>query len=336
MLKPSPLKKGDTIGIISTSTPVAALCPRRLKRGINYLESMGFKVKLGKNALKKIDYLAGTIDERVQDLHDFVRDKEVKAIINAIGGFNSNQLIEHIDYELIKNNPKIILGYSDFTAVLLSIYNKTNIVTYLGPAILPQFGEYGGVLSYTEERFTDMFIKPSHNLNIPHSKEWTSEFLEWDRNDNRKRVTVKNKGPKIIREGIMEGKILAGNMGTMLLLAGTDYMPDLTNTILFIEDDNDEKPATIDRYLFHLRMIGAFDKVKGIVIGRFHPNVNFSKERSLEDIIKSATYGYNFPIITDVDFGHTDPMNVLPNGVNASVKALGNKVEIQLKEKPTL
>lgn len=336
MLKPKRLKVGDTVGIISTSSPVAALCPERLERGILEIERMGFKVKVGKNVVKKLDYLAGTVEERLEDFHNFIGDSEVKAVINTIGGFNSNQLIEYIDYELIKQNPKIIIGYSDFTAVLLSIYQKTNLVTFLGPAVLPQFGEYNGLINYSKKSFEDILINSSFPLEVMHSRQWTCEFLEWDKHDIRERKNVLNKGPKIVREGEMKGEILAGNMGTMLLLAGSSFIPSFENKILFIEDDEDEKPATIDRYLHHLRSIKAFDKINGIVIGRFHPKVSFSEEYSLSNIIKQATKNYNFPIVVDFDFGHTDPMMTLPNGINASIKAYSDNVQFIIEETPTI
>ncbi|NPC91943.1 LD-carboxypeptidase [Bacillus sp. WMMC1349] len=321
MIKPTKLHFEDTIGVISTSSPVAALCPRRFDRGIEELKRLGFKVKVGRNALKKNGHLAGTVTERLKDFHELIDDKEVKAIINTIGGYNSNQLIDKIDYDLIRENPKIIMGYSDFTAVLLAIHKKTNMITYLGPSILPQFGEYGGIFDYTLQSFKNTLMSSSPKQEILPSSHWTSELLAWDKDDNRKRKLVLNQGPKILKKGVMHGEIIAGNMGTLLSLAGTDFIPAFDNKILFIEDDENESPATIDRYLTHMRHLGVFEKISGLVLGRFHLKVNLSTPKTLFSIINQATEGYDFPIVIDVDFGHTDPMLTLPNGVTATVYA---------------
>ncbi len=328
MIKPKLLKPGDTVGIISTSSPVAAACPNRFQRGISELESMGFKVKIGKNALKRIGHLAGTVEERLEDLHEMFQDHEVKAIINTIGGYNSHQLLEYIDYNLIKQNPKIILGYSDFTAILLAIHKKSELITFMGPALLPQFGEYGGMLEYTKKIFKDVLMTQNDEIRIPPSKYWTSEFLAWDIEDNRPRQLTKNEGPLIIKEGRARGSILAGNMGTMLLLAGTEFLPTFDNKILFLEEDEQENPGTIDRYLTQLRHMGVFEKINGIVVGRFHPKVEFSQDYTFIDIICQATKGYDFPIVYNVDFGHTDPMMTIPNGIDVEVEASNNNVNI--------
>lgn len=332
MIKPKGLEKGDCIGIVSTSSPVAYSCPRRLKRGINELELMGFKVKIGKSVGKKNGHLAGSVNDRLNDIHNMVSDPEVNAIMNTIGGFNSNQLIEELDYGLIKANPKIFIGYSDFTAVLLSIHKKADLVTFMGPAVLPQFGEYGGVFPYTYLQFEKVLMKREEICEIPPSDFWSSEFLSWDEEDIRPRKLVPNPGPSTIKAGIMEGQALSGNMGTMLLLAGTSFFPNVNGKILFLEDDDEESPGTIDRYLHHFRHLGVFDKIKGLVIGRFHPKVNLSESKSLAPIVLQATEGYNFPIVINADFGHTDPMMTIPNGIRVKVKASYNDIKITLKE----
>lgn len=333
MIKPTKLQKGDTIGIISTSSPVAAMCPRRFQRGMDELERMGFRVKIGKHALNKCGHLAGTIEERLKDFHDMIRDQEVKGIINTIGGFNSNQLLDSLDYDLIKQNPKVIVGYSDFTAVLHAIYQKCNLVTYMGPALLPQFGEFGGLLPYTKHYFTSVLQDPSDDLVFKPSTHWISERLMWDQDDVRPRTQIKNHGPYVIREGEAAGKILAGNLGTLLLAAGTPYLPNFKDCILFLEDDESEHAATIDRYFTQLRNMGVFEEVNGIVIGRFHPDVTFHDDYPLSEIVKVATRGYDFPIIAGADFGHTDPMLTLPNGIQVDMKVSNEEIILQLKEK---
>jgi len=332
MLKPPRLKKGDTIGIVSTSSPVAALCPNRFHRGIKALEEMGYRVKIGKHATKKKGHLAGTIEERLEDFHEMIIDKDVKVVLNTIGGHNSNQLLDALDYELIQQNPKIIIGYSDFTAVLHAIHQRSNLVTFLGPALLPQFGEYGGLLPYTKNYFTNLVEEPSDQLELKASDHWVFERLMWDKEDVRPRKQTRNEGPTVIREGQATGRILAGNLGTMLLAAGTPYLPSFKGRILFLEEDETEQAATFDRYLTQLRNMGAFEEISGLVIGRFHPDVPFHDDYPLSEILKVTTRGYDFPIIANVDFGHTDPMLTLPNGILAEISATSNDAAITLLE----
>jgi muramoyltetrapeptide carboxypeptidase len=250
-----------------------------------------------------------------------IRDPDVKAIIATIGGYNSHQLLEELDYPLISKNPKIIMGYSDITALLAGIHTKTNLITFMGPAIMPQFGEYGGLIDFTHNSFkkTLMNDKPIGIINS--SVELIEEHLRWDIEDTRPRATMPNTGTKVLKPGQAEGPILAANMGTLLLLTGTPYFPNLYGRILCLEDDESEQPSTIDRYLTQFRQMGIFERISALIIGRFHSKVGFNQEDSLQELLQIVTRGYNFPIIYDADFGHIDPMIVLPNGANACLKA---------------
>lgn len=320
MLYPVKLDKGDTIGVVSPSSPVAALCPRRLQRGVEELEGKGFKVRLGKHASERYKHMAGTVQQRVEDLHTMFADDQVKAIVCTIGGLNSNQLLEFLDYDLIKKHPKIFIGFSDITALLSAIHARTGLVTYLGPALLPQFGEYGGTLPYTWEYFEKVCMLGGE-VNVVASKEWTDEFTQWDKEDSRPRVMKPNDGIKMLKPGRASGTLIGGNIGTFLLLNGTPYMPSLQNSILCVEDDEVETPATMDRFFMQLRHIGVFSQIKGMLIGRFNSKVGFNKEDPLEGIVLAATEGYDFPILYDLDFSHTDPMITIPLGGKAEMDA---------------
>lgn len=252
-------------------------------------------------------------------------------IISTVGGSNSSQLLEYIDYNSIITNPKIIIGYSDFTSVLTAITVKTDLVTYYGPALLPQFGEFEGINPYTLNYFKKNLCENISNFEVKPSKYWTEEFLAWDKEDTKPKKYNKNKGYKLLKTGIGEGIIVGGNMGTLLSLAGTSYFPDFNNKILFLEDDPDETPGTIDRYLTQFRHFKIFEKINGLVLGRFHTNVNFCKDYPLEKIILEATKGYQFPIILDVDFGHTEPMITIPLGNQAKIIAQNNNTKIFFK-----
>ena len=333
LILPRKLEKGDTIGIISPSSGGAAMFPRRLERGVAELRRLGFNILIGKHARKRDKYMAGSIEERLEDLHDMFLNPEIKAIITTIGGTCSHQLLDGINFQLIKRNPKIFMGYSDITALHLVIYQKTGLVTFLGPTVLPQFGEYGGILDYTSYYFEEILLK-GNVVEFRSSREWIAEKLNWDQEDNRKRKTIGNVGMKVLKAGEASGKIIAGNLGVLLLLAGTPYFPDLKGAILCVEDDEGETPASIDRYFTHMRHIGVFDEIKALVIGRFHPNVGLGNENEiLKEIVLRATRGYSFPIIYDADFGHTDPMFILANGIHAMLEVKENgEISFRMKE----
>ncbi len=321
LIRPNRLQRGDTIGVIAPASPVAALCPRRFERGLQELRHLGFKVIVGQHALKRTGHTAGTIEERLDDLHGMFRNLQVKAIIATIGGFNSHQLLENIDFNLIRRNPKILMGYSDITALLAGIYRHTRLVTFMGPAILPQFGEYGGLLEYTKRSFERVLMRAEPIGRIDASQEWTEESLLWDQADDRIRQTRPNAGMKVLKSGTAQGPILAGNMGTLLLLAGTPYFPDVDGVILCLEEDENERPGTIDRFLTQLRQMGIYRKISALIVGRFQSKVGFSPDDSLPSVLSAATKTFDFPILYDADFGHTDPMMVLPNGVQARIDA---------------
>lgn len=324
VILPNKLKNGDIIGIVSPSSGVAEMCPRRLKRGLEELKRLGFHVLVGKHARKRDKYMAGSIEERLEDLHNMFSNPHVKAIVTTIGGTCSHQLLDELDYDLIRRNPKIFMGYSDITALHLAIYKKTGLVTFLGPAILPQFGECGGLLDYTNYYFHETLIA-GNAVQFQNSKQWIAEHLKWDEDDNRKRKTIHNSGMKVLKAGEGRGKIIAGNMGVLLLLAGTPYFPDLKGAILCVEDDENETPASIDRYFTHMRHLGVFDEIQALVIGRFHPKVGLGTENEiLKEIVFRTTRGYHFPVVYDVDFGHTDPMFILANGIHAALAAKEN------------
>lgn len=319
ILKPACLQVGDTIGIVSPASPIAAYCPRRFERGVQTLERMGFKVLVSEHARALHGHTAGTIAERVDDLHGMFQNPEVKAIITSIGGYNSNQLLDKLDYDLIRANPKIFLGYSDITALHLGIHKMTGLVTFLGPAVMPQFGEFDGLHPYTENWLKNILMAERSPGEVEPSCLTIHEQLSWDKEDHRARQVESHPGPKVLRPGTAEGRIVAGNLGTMLALAGSPYFPKLEGALLMVEEDETESPDTMDRFLTQLRLMGAFEAIAALGIGRFHPKVGFDSADSLESIVMEATDGFDLPIAIDFDFGHTDPMLTLPQGIHARV-----------------
>lgn len=333
MIVPSRLRAGDTIGIVSPASPVAAFCPKRFARGVENLEKMGFSVRVAEHATARYGHTAGTIEDRVSDIHAMFSNTEVSAIITTIGGFNSNQLLEYLDYDLIARHPKILMGYSDITALLLAIHKMTGLVTFLGPAIMPQFGEVDGLHRYTRKWFHTVLMEPTLPIELTPSNLSIHEQLRWDIEDTRPRCEEPHPGSRVLKDGAATGPIIAGNLGTMLALAGTRYFPDIDGVILCIEDDEEESPATIDRFMTQMRHMGVFEQIAAFAVGRFHPSVGFSDRDSLEEILLTATKGFDIPVAIDFDFGHTDPMFILPNGIRAHVDFC-ERVRLELLEEP--
>lgn len=330
--QPALLVEGDTIGIVSPSSAVASLCPRRFKRGISELERRGFRLRIAENALARTGHTAGSRDDRLRDLHAMFSAPEVRAIISTIGGFSSHQLLDDLDFNLIRENPKFFVGYSDMTALFCAIWSRGGRSPVLGPAVLPQFGEYGGIDEYSWAYFKHVLMSDRPPGTISSSAYWIHERLAWDKEDTRPRSREPNSGPRTLKEGEVTGFALGGNAGSLLLLAGTPYWPALDGAVLFLEEDEQESPATLDRHLTHLRQLGAYEQVKGIVFGRLPPEKGFGDSKILEDLLLEATRGFDFPIAIDMNFGHTDPMFIVPFGMAVRLECGHDGVSLEMLE----
>jgi len=314
---PSKLKKGDEIRIVAPARSLGLIEEECKSIAKQRLKEMGFKVTFGKHVEEKDEFISSSIKSRVEDLHDAFSDKNVKAILTVIGGFNSNQLLKYLDYNLIKKNPKIICGYSDITALNDAIYAKTGLVTYYGPHF-STFGMLKG-FDYSLDYFRKCLMQ-KEPFKITASQEWSDD--QWYLNQE-KRNFEKNNGMFVINKGETEGTIIGGNLCTLNLLQGTEFMPSLKNSILFIEDDSETNPVHFDRDLQSSIHLPDFEGVKGIVIGRFQKKSEMTREL-LVKIIKTKKELSEMPVIADVDFGHTSPKLTLP---------IGGKVKLIAKDK---
>lgn len=335
MIKPYSLKKGDVIGLVSPSAPLAGLYSHRLKKGIEFLTSLGFKVRIGKNALKVTDYTAGTPRERAEDINEFFGDKNIKGIFSFIGGNHSNQILEYLDFSLIEKNPKVFMGYSDITILDIALYKKSNLVTFYGPMVLTQFAEFPRTFSYTEEYFLKAVMCPSRLGVVKPSIFWTDEILDWSKKEDllRARRVKRNKGWSWLREGKGEGRIIGGCINSLMHLRGTEYWPDFNGAIFFWEIPESEcdfrkgeKVESIDAYLTDLDLSGVFRAINGMIVGRPY-RYNEKEINNLVNVIKKRTEKYSFPILFNVDIGHTDPMITIPLGVRVRIDSKENIFE---------
>lgn len=319
------LVPGDEIRIIAPATSMIILKGAQLDQAVERLTQLGFKVTLGKYADAHDEFFSSSIEERIEDLHEAFTDPNVKGILTAIGGYNSNQLLKYIDYDLIASNPKVFCGYSDITALQLAIYKKTGLVTYSGPHF-STFGVKHG-LEYTLNSFLDAVTNDAP-YEISPSETWSDDawYLEQEN-----RTFHENDGYMVIREGEASGKLIGGNLSTMNLLQGTEFMPSLKDSILFIEDDEESHSRSFDRDLQSLLHLPDAASIKALLIGRFQKNSNVTEE-ALRKIILSKVELRNIPIIANVNFGHVQPFATLPIGSFATVKAASDKTEIFIEQ----
>jgi muramoyltetrapeptide carboxypeptidase LdcA involved in peptidoglycan recycling len=288
------------------------------------LQELGFSISFGKHVEESDDFASSSIKSRVDDLHEAFLDPSVDAIFSVIGGFNCNQLLSYIDWDIIKNNPKIFIGYSDTTALQNAMYAVGNLVTYSGPA----WSTFGQKLhfDYTMEYFKKCLMGDGP-FPVKPSEYWTDDAWYKDQED---RHPIKNSGWQIINPGKAEGTIIGANLCTLNLLQGTKYFPDIKDSILFIEDDEISDPVLFDRDLQSLIHQKGFDKVKGLVIGRFQKTSKM-EDGLLRQIIKSKKELDHIPVIADVDFGHTSPIITFPIGGTVSISAQDSNPTIVIK-----
>lgn len=289
-------------------TPAKSLLKKdkqKIKISEKYFNKLGYKVTIGKNSYgKDILFKSNTIENRIEDLIDAYKDKNVEIILCAKGGYNSNQLLPYIDYEIIKNNPKIIIGYSDITALLNAIYVKTGLITYYGP-MLKEFNQNN---KYTIKNFEKIIKK--------------------------EKITIEEKTIKYIEKGQSCGQIICGNLCTLNLLQGTEFMPELKDCILFLEDDSDDfiNDAFIyefDRNLESLLQLTNI-KIKGLVFGKFQKESKMTKNK-LEKIVKNKEKLKNIPIIYNVNFGHIPKKITIPIGGYCKL-LVNDKIKIEIMD----
>lgn len=309
---PNKLQKGDNIRIIAPSCSISIVSPSSREIASNRLSDLGFGISFGKNVEETDDFDSSSIESRIADLHNAFLDSNIKAIFAVIGGFNCNQLLRYIDWNIIKNNPKIFIGYSDITALQNAIFAKTGLVTYSGPA----WSTFGQKLyfDYTFDYFKKCLMSEDP-FTIQSSDDWSDD--EWYK-DQDKRELMKNNGCLVINKGNASGTLLGANLCTLNLLQGTEYFPDLNKSVLFLEDDRESKLVNFDRDLQSLIHQPHFDGVKGIVIGRFQKTSEITNEKLIK-VIKGKSELKNIPVVANVDFGHTSPMITFPIGGEVSM-----------------
>jgi len=322
IIKPKKIKKGAHIRVIAPARSLKLLSEDTKNGAINRLKEFGFKLSFSKHAEEVDEFTSSSIESRVEDLHDAFSDKKVDAILTVIGGYNSNQLLQYLDYELISKNPKIICGFSDITALANAITTKTGMITYMGPHFSSWGMKHGFDYSQT---FFEKCCMENGAFDLLPSEKWSDD--PWYI-DQEKREFIPNDGYWILNQGHAFGRVIGGNLSTFELLHGTDFMPNMEDSILLLEDDNESLPHHFDRELQSLIHQPGFSGVKGILIGRFQKGSKMTRSL-LNKIISTKKELKNIPVIANLNFGHTTPNITLPIG--GSVEMSSGKEEVKIR-----
>ena len=305
MIKPKELKPNSTIGIIS---PSYWLDDKMLKKTSKYFTDLGYNIILGSSNFLRHGPFAGTPQDRAKDIHAMFKNPKVDAIICARGGYGANKVLPLLNYDLIKNNPKIFLGYSDITAFLLSISQKTELITFHGP-----------MLSSFKENFID--YNYLHMLQV----------LQLD--NKRKIFSSPNSPVKVLNPGIGRGRIWGGNMTLLINRLGTPNALSTDNIILFLEDVN-EYFYSFERNLIHMYESKMLNNIKGLIIGELY---NFKDEpvpfnKNTDEIVMGICNKLNIPIISNFPCGHGKYQCTLPISVPVELNVTSNKPYIEILE----
>ena len=314
-----------TVGVFSPSSPISASVPVRYARGKAYLESKGLRVIDGSLYGKRDFYRSGSIQARADELNALIADDRVSILMASIGGNNTNSILPYVDYEGLKRRPKIVVGYSDATALLLAIYARTGLPTFYGPALAASFGEFPPYVDQTFGYFQSMvFGDVPLPYSFPMPAEWTDERIPWD-TQNRAKTPQKN-GWLCVRPGKREGRLIGGNLNTMEGFFGTPYMPEIRPGDILLIEDSLKDACVIERSFSLLKLAGVLDRVGGIVLGKHELFDDDGTGRKPHEILLEVLGDRDIPILAEFDCCHTHPMLTLPIGcrveLNASEKRL--------------
>jgi muramoyltetrapeptide carboxypeptidase len=266
---------------------------------------------------------------RAEDLHAAFADPEVTVVLAAIGGDHAVELLPHLDYDLIRANPKLFQGYSDVTVLHWALLRRAGLVTFYGPALLSELGEHPTVLADTDRWLRAAWFGDGPLRFVP-AEVWTDEFLDWDRRLDltRPRQLRPSAGRVAIREGVAEGPLVGGCLETICRhLRGSPAWLELRGALLFLETSEEvPTPEQVDEYFGELAQVGVFEQIAGLVLGRPY---GYDREgtRRLEALAAARTQARGLPVLGDVECGHTDPMLTLPLGVRARLDATARTLE---------
>ncbi|MCY6960636.1 S66 peptidase family protein [Clostridium brassicae] len=294
------LQIGDTIGLVSPASPEEF---GSIKKGISFLKSLGFNVKEGKHIYDKLGYFAGNDKDRAEDLMNMFIDKTITMILCVRGGYGCMRLLPLLDYDIIKDNPKIFMGFSDITTLLNTLSSKCGFITFHGPM---------GSSNLEDEETFKSFLNTITKCNRPYALDtWTKAPIDY------------------VNKGCAQGKLVGGNLSLIISTLGTPYEIDTKDNILFIEDVK-EPPYSIDRMLTQLHLSGKLKECRGVIIGQFTDCTlsDYTKSLNLEQILEDRILSLNKPTVLNFMSGHDYPKLTLPIGAKAKINCDKKSLEI--------
>jgi muramoyltetrapeptide carboxypeptidase len=312
---PRMLKEGDRIAIVS---PGSYLLEDELQIAVRNISELGFEVTFSDKLLLQNGYFSGTDQQRAQDLIDMFEREDVKGIICARGGYGCSRILPLLDYNIIKQNPKVLIGYSDVTALLFGIYKNTGLITFHGPVAISTFN------NFSVRNFNSVLMNKSFPLKMKNANE--------DIDENPYGVIA-------LVEGKAKGELIGGNLSIMVSLIGTDYDLSYDNKIIFIEEVGEE-PYRIDRMLTQLIQAKKFDKAAGIMMGVLRncepktDNPSFVKSFTLMEVLKDRLGSLKIPVIYGMSFGHIKNKFTIPFGLQAELDT--DEQTFSLEESPVI
>lgn len=305
IIKPRRLRKGDLIGLVAPGSALST--EEKIEGGVRYLEQIGYRIKLGKHIRNIHGYLAGADKDRATDFNEMVYDKNVKAIFALRGGYGTPRLLQMIDYRAVRKNPKIIVGYSDITALQLAIFRKSGLVTFSGPMTgVEMWKDFD---PYTEEHFWRVLT--------------SAKKIGALKNPNEEPLNI-------LRHGNTRGRLLGGNFALLTCTIGTPFIPKLKKSILFLEDV-DEAPHRIDRMLAQLYNANILQEISALVFGKFtecKPSDPLEPYLTIDQIQKEYTEKLQCPAVANFQYGHIPRRLTVPIGLQASLNTKRSQIEV--------
>jgi muramoyltetrapeptide carboxypeptidase len=316
LVKPYKLKTGDTIRIVAPASNMASFAKPKLENGVRNLENVGFNVEVHPHVFRKYKGTGGKPKERAESLLEAFTDDSVNGIMCCWGGFNSNDIIDYLDYKSIRANPKPFIGYSDITILNTVLYNKAGLVNFQGPALITFTHDF--LMPWEVDEFKAITMEGKAGRQIKAAPRFIDDPLYWQHPETPP-VALDNPGWTIVNEGIAEGRLIGGHLGTLLCLAGTKYWPDMKDHLLFFEVDEEEpSPTNVIRQLRQLVHLGVFDEISGLLVGRAPETIGLKRELSMESLLGDVI-DRDIPVVTQMDIGHTTPISTIPVGINAEI-----------------
>jgi len=319
------LKKGDKIGIFTPSSPSTVTANKRFQRAKSFIEEKGFVIVEGELTGQSDVYRSGSPKARAEELNKLLRNPDIKMIMSTIGGTNSNSMLPYIDYEAFKDYPKLVVGYSDATAVLLALYAKTGNTTYYGPALIPSFGEFEPLVNDTYRYFKQYFMEENKlPYEVPMPPFWSDEPVNWLEKTTEK-ILYRNEWVTG-QSGVAEGRLIGGNVNAMYGFIGSPYFPTIDHGDILLIEDCMKNASVVEKNFAMLKLHGVFEKVGGIILGKHELYDDLGTGKRPLDLLIEQLDGLDIPILAEFDTCHTHPMHPLAIGKKVKLDADAKKV----------